>query len=200
MVHDVGSGQSLAKYIVSQRSGKVKAVRINCVRDQALRREPDMVAVIVPETHPLFNLEGDDPFAVPYALEWRWVAKLYGSSKKTKADEVVPSGAFANPLARLLLTPITKFSSDDDYDGDEEQDFDRWEPIWKGWKDPDIGSVLVVDRERQDFEIDKVRAMCKFIEQKVAPLLTEERACDSEGEEEVAEAITMKKLKRFLRA
>ncbi|KAG6977853.1 Ubiquitin carboxyl-terminal hydrolase 19 [Fusarium oxysporum f. sp. conglutinans] len=60
-----GREDHLSKRVLADRISKVVGVRINCLRDQIDRQEPQMVEVAVPKTHPLFNLEGDDPCDIP---------------------------------------------------------------------------------------------------------------------------------------
>ncbi|KAG6977913.1 hypothetical protein FocnCong_v021692 [Fusarium oxysporum f. sp. conglutinans] len=65
-----GREDHLSKRVLADRISKVVGVRINCLRDQIDRQEPQMVEVAVPKTHPLFNLEGDDPCDIPSLFGW----------------------------------------------------------------------------------------------------------------------------------
>jgi hypothetical protein len=145
MIDGIGMGEHLAKRILADRARKVWGVRINCVGDQN-RGEPELVPVAVPKTHPLFNLEGDDPFDIPDRLDQQWVAKAY--SGKGRPDKV--QSDLANPLARLLLlqTSVEK---------------GKWVGLRPWWHDPNIGSILVVARRFGDVTVGEVRAMCRFI-------------------------------------
>ncbi|KAG6977919.1 hypothetical protein FocnCong_v021554 [Fusarium oxysporum f. sp. conglutinans] len=68
-----GREDHLSKRVLADRISKVVGVRINCLRDQIDRQEPQMVEVAVPKTHPLFNLEGDDPCDIP-SLSSAWTS------------------------------------------------------------------------------------------------------------------------------
>jgi hypothetical protein len=57
---------------------------------------------------------------------------------------------------------------------------------------------LVVNRRGGDVEVGKVKAMCKFIQQKVFPLMTDERAIALGGKQEVLAAITEENLALFV--
>jgi hypothetical protein len=190
MIDGVGKEHHLGKVILAERAVKVKGVRINCVGDQASRGEPELVPVAVPKTHPLFNLEGDDPFPIPDSLGCSWVAKAYGGGGKVQSSN--PSGGddhvrrdLENPLARLLLLQTSVTNK-------------KWDGLRSWWHDPTIGSILVVNRRGRDIEIGEVRAMCRFIEQVVAPLMTEERALTPDGRREVLAAVTEENLAPFL--
>ncbi|KAE8444213.1 hypothetical protein EG329_000810 [Mollisiaceae sp. DMI_Dod_QoI] len=150
-------------------------------RDQA-RGEPDLVPVAVPKTHPLFNLEGDDPFDIPDLLDQSWVAKAYVGQAQRGTNDV--QSGLENPLARLLLLQTSVENG-------------KWEGVRPWYHDPNIGSLLVVDRQGGDLAVGEVRAMCKFIQQKVFPLMTEERAINPGGKQEVLAAITEENLALF---
>ncbi|OBT71257.1 hypothetical protein VF21_09918 [Pseudogymnoascus sp. 05NY08] len=98
MIDSPSAEAHLACCILQDRAKKVKGVRINCPADQVARQEAQFVSVDVPKTHPLFNLEGDDPFSIPDKLGHRWVAKRY-----TPAKKLTPTPDSTNPPARLLL-------------------------------------------------------------------------------------------------
>jgi hypothetical protein len=186
MVDGPGSRAHLAKRILADRAGKVRGVRVNCVGDQASKGESDLVAVDVPKTHPLFNLEGDDPLSIPDILGWAWVAKRYGGQEKVGNSEGGDSGTLSradNPLARRLLTSASLQSK-------------NWGGVDLWWQDP-LGSILIVDRRGGDLEVDRVRKMCRFIEEVVAPLMTEQRGRGEAGRREVRDSITTEKFSRF---
>lgn len=188
MVDGVGSLVPSARVILAERLGKVKGVRINCVGGQIGRAESEFVQVDVPKTHPLFNLEGDDPLSIPEVLGWSWVAKRYGDRGKAGGctesgdNEALISGD--NPLARRLLTQATLQSGD-------------WGGVRSWWQDP-LGSILIVNRNGYDLDVRTVRGMCAFIEQVVAPLMTEERGQSQSGRQEVIDAITEDNLAPFI--
>ncbi|RTE78550.1 hypothetical protein BHE90_006939 [Fusarium euwallaceae] len=98
-----GQDDHFSKRVLADRTSKVIGVRINCRRDQATRHEPQMVEVAMPKTHPLFNLEGDDPCDIPLLFGLELVAKAYNSGIY-KEDNGPPSDDLKNPLAELLLT------------------------------------------------------------------------------------------------
>lgn len=81
-----------------------------------------------------------------------------------------------NRLARLLLTQITMENG-------------KWTRCWDHWKEPAIGSILLVERYRGEVNEKVLVAVCKLIEEKVLPLRTEERALLPGAEEEVASVV-----------
>ncbi|KAG7414884.1 Ubiquitin carboxyl-terminal hydrolase 19 [Fusarium oxysporum f. sp. raphani] len=97
-----GREDHLSKRVLADRISKVVGVRINCLRDQISRQEPQLVEVAVPKTHPLFNLEGDDPCDIPALFGVDLVAKSY-SNNQSNNDETPPADDLQNPLAQLLL-------------------------------------------------------------------------------------------------
>ncbi len=184
MIDGIGAEAFLAKKILAARATKVMGVRINCVGDQA-SGQPDMVPVLVPKTHPLFNLEGDDPFSIPDRLGRAWVAKAYGGKPRRDCGDN-PNDTqhdLENPLAQLLLLRTSV------RDG-------KWEA--PRWHDLQIGSILVVNRRSGHVDVDEVRALCEFIRAKVSPLMTVERALTPSGRQEVLAAITEESLAAFV--
>ncbi|KFY18469.1 hypothetical protein V493_08595 [Pseudogymnoascus sp. VKM F-4281 (FW-2241)] len=165
MIDGPGAEAHLARRTLQERATKVKGVRINCPADQVARQEDQFVLVDVPKTHPLFNLEGDDPFSIPHVLGHRWVAKRY-----TPAKKLTPTPDFANPPARHLLLQAGLQS-------------DVWGALHSWWDGP-IGSLLIVDRLGGNLSLPLVRAMRSFIEQRIAPLMTDERKATQEGRRE----------------
>ncbi|KAH7182245.1 hypothetical protein BKA60DRAFT_589704 [Fusarium oxysporum] len=97
-----GREDHFSKRVLADRISKVVGVRINCLRDQISRQEPQLVEVAVPKTHPLFNLEGDDPCDIPALFGVDLVAKSY-SNNQSNNDETPPADDLQNPLAQLLL-------------------------------------------------------------------------------------------------
>ncbi|MCJ1360495.1 MAG: hypothetical protein MMC33_010500 [Icmadophila ericetorum] len=183
MIDGIGMRDHLAKRILEDRARKVWGVRINCIGDQN-RGEPELVRVAVPKTHPLFNLEGDDPFDIPDRLDRQWVAKAYsGKSRKSSPGEA--ESDLVNPLARLLLLQTSVENG-------------KWVGLRPWWHDSNIGSILVVARRFGDVEVDEVMNICRFIQQRIVPLMTDERALTLEGRQEVLAAITEENLAVFL--
>ncbi|WP_443699207.1 hypothetical protein [Pseudomonas sp.] len=178
MVDGPGADDHLARRVLQDRASKVKGVRINCPADQVARQEDQFVLVDVPKTHPLFNLEGDDPFSIPDQLGHRWVAKRY-----TPAKKLTPTPDSANPQARLLLLQAGLRS-------------DVWGAVRSWWEGP-IGSVLIVDRHGDNLSLPLVRTMCSFIDQRIAPLMTDERKGTQEGRREVCDAISVESFDSF---
>ena len=157
----------ISKAVMAERAGKTMGVKVSCMADKSISGL-DMIERPVPKSHSLFNLEGDDPLAVPEILGLQWVAKAY---ERVETD----SPGVANPLARLLLMRVTTKKG-------------KWQGLRGRWNDPNIGSVLVVERLGRVLSMEVVRAVCTLI-QEVVPLLMEERAKSSTGEREVREAI-----------
>jgi hypothetical protein len=195
MVDGIGSEAQLATRILDDRARKVKGVRINCVRDQEKQAGIGLVEVDVPKTHPLFNLEGDNPLSIPDHLGYAWVAKSYEGRKRAAAAVDHESGGnivgqqLANPLARLLLIQASVYGS---------KTGEGWGSIDNWWHDPAIGSILIVNRRWGDVTVKQVRGMCQFIEQEVTPLLTEERGCSRESRTETLAMVTEDRLAPFL--
>ncbi|KFY03562.1 hypothetical protein V490_00143 [Pseudogymnoascus sp. VKM F-3557] len=178
MIDSPGAEAHLAHRILQDRAKKVKGVHINCPADQVAHQEDQFVLVNIPKTHPLFNLEGDDPLSIPNDLGHRWVAKRYTPSKK-----LTPTPYSANSPARLLLLQAGLGS-------------DVWGGVRSWWEGP-IGSVLVVDQRGNNLSLPLVRAMCSFIDQRIAPLMTDERKGTQEGRREVCDAISMEGFDSF---
>jgi hypothetical protein len=155
-------------------------VRINCIGDQN-QGQPELVRVAVPKIHPLFNLEGDDPFDIPYRLNRFWVAKAYSGKIRNSSSSNVDSG-LANPMARLLLIQTAAENG-------------KWVGLVPWLHDSNIGSLLVVvQRSGGDLEVGEVRHMCHFIKQRILPLMTAQRALTLRGQQEVLAAITEENL------
>lgn len=140
--------------------------------------------MLVPKTHPLFNLEGDDPLCIPERLERIWVAKAY-SGKPKNNDSHSPNPDLGNPIARLLLLRTSV----------KDKKWEQWRP-W--WQDLEIGSILVVARQGGHVEVGEVRALCDFIREKMSPLMTEERALTLGGQQEVLATISEENLVAFV--
>lgn len=142
MIDGIGSRNAFSRTIMAERCGKVWGIRINCKGDQA-RGKPELERVAVPKTHPLFNLEGDNPFDIPDRMDCSWVAKSYLAKSKSGPE-------FENPLARLLLLRTSV-------------EHGKWTGLQPWWNDPNIGSILVVDRGKEDLDLDDIEDMCGFI-------------------------------------
>ncbi|KAK4452191.1 hypothetical protein QBC34DRAFT_483549 [Podospora aff. communis PSN243] len=65
----------------------------------------------------------------------------------------------------------------------------RWAALSHDANDPTNGSILVVNRSGRDLNPADVRAMSTMIQQKIAPLMTDELAQDPNGEETLSDAI-----------
>ncbi|KAJ9633812.1 hypothetical protein H2199_009225 [Coniosporium tulheliwenetii] len=126
MVDGIGAEDRLSKKVLADRTGKVKGVRINCLGDQAGDSARQLVQVEVPKTHPLFNLEGDDPLDIPECLGWQWVVKRYASKREPRSGDGGEQDLVQNPLARLLLLQVS---------GNDEE----WEP----WPLPDFEPLFI---------------------------------------------------------
>ncbi|KID84368.1 Zinc finger, MYND-type [Metarhizium guizhouense ARSEF 977] len=153
-------------------TGKMMGWRLNCEADQVDRGELAAVPVSVPRAHPLV-LHGDDPLRIPQLLDFQWVVRRYPQGSRERG---LPPSQLENRLARLLLTRITV------KDG-------KWTRCRDCWKDPAIGSMLLVERYRGEIKQDVLVAICRLIEEKVLPLMTDERALQPGAAEELAEVI-----------
>jgi len=180
MIDGIGAESHLAKRILAERSGKVKGVRINCVGDQAGDPARQFVQVDVPKTHPLFNLESDDPFNIPNHLDLFWVAKSYGAKYAGKPDLA------ENPMLRLLQLLLAS-----DYEEPNWGEVSRRRAAWEK------ESVLVVYRQG-DLEVKMVKAMCRMIEELVISLVEVNRHRGEEGRREILDEITMEQLEEFV--
>lgn len=113
MIDGIGSEAFLSKEVLAERVGKIKGVRINCLGDQAGNPTRQLVQVEVPKTHPLFNLEGDDPLDIVRCLEWRWVVKSYACKRRAGGEENNDDNSNEeqnwthNSLAKLLLLQVS---------------------------------------------------------------------------------------------
>jgi hypothetical protein len=146
MIDEPGSSDHLSKVVLARRAGTVRGVRVNCTSDKADRGEPDLISVRVPKSHPLFNLEGDNPLRIPDALGLRWVWKSYTASRSHVDGDTSISEGLANPLAsRLRLL--------------------SWD------YNPIVGSVLIVDRNCRDINPSAVRLVDDFIQARILPQL-----------------------------
>lgn len=67
---------------------------------------------------------------------------------------------------------------------------DVWGSVRSWWEGP-IGSVLIVDQHGGNLSLPLVHAMCSFIEQRIAPLMTDEQKATQEGHREVYDAISI---------
>jgi hypothetical protein len=152
VIDESGTKSHWGKTVLAEGGRKVQGVRINCPADQAERKEADMVAVSVPGTHPLFNIEGDDPLEISELCGHCWVTKGYSPGAGSVIAVNVANGpGLESPVARLLgLHTMVQ-------DG-------KW--VWcKGPSDgAPTGSILVVDRNRKDLDVSEVRTMCACIE------------------------------------
>lgn len=168
MIDGAGKEGHLAKQVLKDRSGKMMGWCLNCTADQTAWGEAAAVPVAVPRAHPLL-IHADDPLQIPDLLGFEWVVTSY---PKGSRERVLAPSELENRLARLLLTRITV------EDG-------KWTKCWDYWKDPAIGTILLVERNRGEIREKALMAVCRLIEEKVLPLMTEKRASLSGAEEEV---------------
>ncbi len=160
-----GQDDHFSKRVLADRISKVVGVRINCLRDQISRQEPQLVEVAVPKTHPLFNLEGDDPCDIPALFGIDLVAKSY-SNNQSNNDETPPADDMQNPLAQLLLmTTSVK-------DG-------KWVHLPSYRRHLCHGSILFVCRSKRDIKIEDIHKFCNLIEEIAVPFVLKEDASDS---------------------
>lgn len=164
MIDEPGQHDHLSKRVLADRTSKVIGVRINCRRDQATRHEPQMVEVAVPKTHPLFNLEGDDPCDIPLLFGLELVAKAYDGGL-CKEDNGPPSDDLKNPLAELLLTTTSVKNGE-------------WVRLPSYRRHLCLGSILFVRRSKRDLQIKDVDALCNLIEEFAVPFMLKEDASD----------------------
>lgn len=160
MIDDPGRHDHLSKVVLADRTSKAIGVRVNCRRDQATRHEPQMVEVAVPKTHPLFNLENDDPCDIPSLFGLELVAKAYDNRN---GDNRPPSDDLANPLAQLLLVRTSI------KDG-------KWVHLPTYWSHQSLGSILFVNRSKRDVNIQDIVAICSLIEEVAVPFILKEDA------------------------
>lgn len=172
VVDDFGKKTVFAQKILQLRAGKMMGWRLNCEADQVDRGELAAVPVSVPRAHPLV-LHGDDPLQIPQLLDFQWVITRYPQGSR---EGGLAPGQLENRLARLLLTRITV------KDG-------KWTRCRDCWKDAAIGSMLLVERYRGEIKQDVLMAICRLIEEKVLPLMTDERALQPGAAEELVEII-----------
>jgi len=177
-IDPVGRGNNISHWenlMLRELGGKVRGVRINSPADQETRGEAEMVQVNVPKTHPLFNIESDDPVQIPYLVGKEWVITPYSSRKHTMNDD----DCSQSPAVRFLCLKT------DIKDG-------KWEALLPDRPNNNQvprGSVLVVDRNRKDLDVANIQAMVETIEKQVVPLMTEECAQSANGSEEVNAAV-----------
>ncbi|KAF4943179.1 hypothetical protein FSARC_14996, partial [Fusarium sarcochroum] len=155
-------GDHFSKRILADRVSKVISIHVNCLRDQIDRQEPQIVEVTIPKTHPLFNLEGDDPCDIPSLFGIDLIAKSY-SSNQSSDDDTPSADDLQNPLAQLLLmTTSVK-------DG-------KWvrSPIYR--RHLSQGSILFVSRSKQDIKTDDVHKFCNLIKEIAMPFILKENA------------------------
>ena len=188
MVDGIGMEDFLSKRVLAERVGKVKGVRVNCLGCQASRLGRQSVQVEVPKTHPLFNLEGDDPLDITGYLERRWVVKSYACKHGARGEDSTDGkeqDLRQNPLAKLLLLQVSR-------------DDEEWGEIAKSRLEHTSGCVLVVDQGNLDVTVESVQAVCKMIEQVVVPLIANNRSSSSIRRAGVVEAVNWENLQWFL--
>jgi hypothetical protein len=187
IIDGIGMQSHFASMLLAKRVGKVKGVRINCLGDQGGDPARQILQVDVPKTHPLFNLESDDPLNIPGYLEMEWVVKSYGGKYASITRDDREEHLADNPLVRLLLLQV------------QEEMNEEWGEVSQRRLSHARGSVLIVDRAVVDLDPTMVRAMCQMIEEVVVPRIA---ATSNRGERErkaVLDAITSDKLQEFIR-
>jgi hypothetical protein len=124
-----------------------------------------MVQVAVPKMHPLFNLEGDDPYDIPGLFGLPLVAKPYNNVRSGyTASNVGGDGSLANPLTQVLMCRTTVEGG-------------KW--VHSGhWSQISIGIVLIVDCTKQDLNIQVVTAMVSLIKETAIPFISTEDAAE----------------------
>ncbi|KAG7402414.1 Ubiquitin carboxyl-terminal hydrolase 19 [Fusarium oxysporum f. sp. raphani] len=157
-----GREDHLSKRVLADRISKVVGVRINCLRDQISRQEPQLVEVAVPKTHPLFNLEGDDPCDIPALFGVDLVAKSY-SNNQSNNDETPPADDLQNPLAQLLLMTTSVKGGEWVHSPDYRRHLHQ-------------GSILFVCRSKRDIKTDDIHRFCNLIEEIAVPFILKEDA------------------------
>jgi hypothetical protein len=155
MIDAPGSRDPLSKLIMSERSGKVKGVRVNCLGDQAGDPARQFVQVEAPLTHPLFSLQGDDDLDIMGNLNQNWAVYRYAGHQDPDAEED------QNPNLNLLLLAVTTHLMGSP----------AWGTIEDYYKPHSTGSLLVVDKTKHDLDVRKVQAICKLIKDWVVPML-----------------------------
>ncbi|KAL3587959.1 hypothetical protein FPOAC2_13858 [Fusarium poae] len=168
MIEPGGQDDHFSKRVLAQRTSKVIGVRINCLRDQIDRQEPQMVEVAVPKTHPLFNLEGDDPCDIPSLFGLDLVAKSYSSNQSSDGgnDNDDDDDGLQNPLAQLLLISTSIKDGKWVYLPDYRRHLCR-------------GSVLFVCRSKRDIKMEDIHTFCNLIEKIGVPFVLKENPSDS---------------------
>ncbi|KAG6989394.1 Ubiquitin carboxyl-terminal hydrolase 19 [Fusarium oxysporum f. sp. conglutinans] len=157
-----GQDDHFSKRVLADRISKVIGVRINCLRDQISRQEPQLVEVAVPKTHPLFNLEGDDPCDIPALFGVDLVAKSY-SNNQSNNDETPPADDLQNPLAQLLLMTTSVKGGEWVHSPDYRRHLHQ-------------GSILFVCRSKRDIKTDDIHRFCNLIEEIAVPFILKEDA------------------------
>ncbi|KJZ70306.1 hypothetical protein HIM_10313 [Hirsutella minnesotensis 3608] len=185
-----GQDDHFSKRVLADRISKVVGVRINCLRDQVDRQEPRMVEVAVPKTHPLFNLEGDDPCDIPSLFGLDLVAKSYGCNRSSAGndddDDVPPADDLQNPSAQLLLmTTSVK-------DG-------NWVCLPSYRRHLRHGSILFVCRSKRDIKMEDIHKFCNLIQEIAVPFVSNENASDPGARERLLTQLEKEGVRRGMR-
>ncbi|KAK8128933.1 hypothetical protein PG984_010041 [Apiospora sp. TS-2023a] len=165
MIDPVGSTNNrYGQLMMGNRSGKVKGVRINCIGDQQSGDDPamrqDIVQVEVPKAHPLFTLGDDDPLPIPKRFGESWVACSYPQSRWRGEDTDAQERA-QNLKAKMLMRQITRPLLTSGGSAMIPKSRLKWT----------TGSIFLVNRDKTDLDVRKVRAVCRLLEERVEPLL-----------------------------
>lgn len=179
MIDQPGPDAVRSKYVMENRSAKVKGVRINCEGDQAGDPTRQLLSVDVPRTHPVFTIEDSDPMDIAQAFGESWVVYRYAGYQDSSVEEA------QNFYGSMLQLAVAKYLVMDD----------SWGVI-PDWRLPNTsGSLLVVDQAENDLDIRKVEAVCRLIEARVLPLLLSEHEFAREA---VLETLTLEILEQYL--
>ncbi|KAI0140517.1 hypothetical protein GGR57DRAFT_520749 [Xylariaceae sp. FL1272] len=149
MIDGIGSKTPLSRRVMADRSGKLKAVRI------------DAFATKLATSHPLLMTEGDDPLSIVEGLDETWVMRSYPIPKDATAE------GKNNPYALMLLPDISRKGLEDGLEGF------GWAKIPEWRRSLITGSVLVADLTKKDLNVSRVRAVSMAIEKYVVPLLND---------------------------
>ncbi|KAK7926641.1 hypothetical protein PG985_003639 [Apiospora marii] len=137
---------------------KVKGVRVNCLSDWQSDRDPfggrEFVQVDVPEAHPVFTFEGNDPLEISERFGESWAAYHYEQVRWRREGRAQTAGG-RNPNAKMLMRQIPQGH------------------IPQGRLELTTGSILLVNRQKTDLDVRKVRAVCRLLDERVEPLLAD---------------------------
>jgi hypothetical protein len=147
------------KQALSHDGGKARVVRVACRGDQVARGLPAFSIVEVPKLHPAFR-SADDP---PSIAEVLGISVSVYKEKAAAAwrDGKTVTDAYRNPAIASLYCYVgyRGLTSETTMLGRVP---DRWSE--------GIGTVLVLDRHKNDLSVDWVRTLCELCESHIMPL------------------------------